>query len=369
MKILAKTLGGLENVLADEIEAIGGTNILVLNRAVQYEGDRACLYRSNILLRTALRILVVKKEFTAKNEQMLYDFIKNIPWEGIMRMEDTFAIDASSSGEVFTHSKYIALKTKDAIADRFVDKFGKRPNVNIISPTYKLNIHIRDTRVTLSLDSSGGSLHMRGYRMNTVDAPINEVLAAGILLLSRWDGSTPLLDPMCGSGTFLIEAARIAENHPTQKYDRDYGFKKWKSYDKELYDQIYDEALAAKNEKKFDITGQDKSLRSVKVTQQNLVEAGLDDKVTVLKKDFFKTYPPKGVTVITNPPYDERLKEADIKKFYLSIGEKFYSDFKQADPWLFSANLEALDEVDLGINNQFDLMNGGLPAKLVNYYL
>lgn len=369
MKILAKTLEGLEGVLADEIASIGGTEIKKLKRAVTYEGDRACLYRSNIMLRTALRILVVKKEFNVRNENQLYDYIKNIPWEGIMKMEDTFAIDATCSGEVFTHSKYIALKSKDAIADRFVDRFGKRPNVNVITPTYRLNIHIRDTRATLSLDSSGSSLHMRGYRMNTVDAPMNEVLAAGILLLSGWDGESPLLDPMCGSGTILIEAARLALNHPTQLKEREFGFKKWKSYDRGLYNELYQEALNKKLDKEVTILGQDKALRSVKVTKQNLIESGLSDKISVIKKDFFKTYPPKGVTVITNPPYDTRLKENDIHKFYAQIGEKFYNDFQQADPWVFSGNLDALEHIDLGINNVINMMNGGLPAKLVNYYL
>jgi len=369
MKILAKTLEGLEGVLAEEIANVGGTEIKQLKRAVQYEGDRECLYRSNIMLRTALRILVVKKTFNARNEDQLYEQMKSIPWEGIMNLDDTFAIDATSSGETFTHSKYIALKSKDAIADRFVEKFGKRPNVNVLEPTYRLTMHIRDTRATLSLDSSASSLHMRGYRINTVDAPMNEVLAAGLLLLSRWNGDTPFMDPMCGSGTLLIEAAKLALNQPTQKKDRNFGFKRWKSYDKDLYNRIYQEQLDKQVDKDIKIFGQDKSLRSVKVTRQNLLEAGLDDKISVLKKDFFKTYPPKGVTVITNPPYDTRLKEDDIGKFYRKIGEKFDKDFMRADPWVFSGNLEALEEIDLGINDVFNLMNGGLPAKLVNYYL
>ncbi len=368
MKLLAKTLEGLEDVLAKEIADVGGTEIKILKRAVQYEGDRECLYRSNIMLRTALRILVVKKTFNVRDDDHLYEQIKSIPWEGIMTLNDTFAIDATSSGEVFTHSKYIALKSKDAIADRFVEKFGKRPNVNVLEPTYRITIHIRDTRATLSLDSSAESLHMRGYRANTVDAPMNEALAAGILLLSRWSGDTPFMDPMCGSGTILIEAARLALNHPTQKKDRYFGFKRWKSYDKDLYEEIYQDQLNKRIDKKLEIYGQDKSLRSVKVTQQNLVEAGLDDIISVIKKDFFKTYPPKGVTVMLNPPYDTRLKEDDINKFYRNMGDKFHKDFIKADPWIFSGNLEALEEVDLGINNVFNLMNGGMPAKLVNYY-
>lgn len=368
MKILAKTLEGLEKVLADEIQDLGGTEIKILKRAVQYEGDRALLYRSNIMLRTALRILVVKKEFVARDEQDLYRQMYDIPWESIMNLDNTFAIDSTTNSEVFTHSKYVALKSKDAIADRFSTKFGKRPNVNVHTPTYRLNIHIRGTKVTLSLDSSGESLHMRGYRMNTVDAPINEVLAAGLILLSGWDGNTPLMDPMCGSGTIVIEAARIALNQPSQTKNRPFGFKKWKSFDRALYDSIWNEIGDQIQNKELSISGSDKSLRCVKVTQQNLIEAGLNDKIKVLKKDFFKLYPPKGVTVITNPPYDERLKEADINTFYKNIGLKLEKDFIKTNAWVFSGNLDAMEYISLGISKEFDMMNGGLPAKFINYH-
>ena len=369
MKILAKTLEGLEQVLAEEIKALGGTEIKILKRAVQYVGDRTLLYKSNIMLRTALRIIVVKKEFVALNEQQLYRQMFDIPWESIMNLDDTFAIDSTSNSEVFTHSKYVALKSKDAIADRFTSKFGKRPSVNVHTPTYRLNIHIRGTKVTLSLDSSGESLHMRGYRMNTVDAPLNEVLAAGLILLSGWKGDTPFYDPMCGSGTFLIEAARIALNQPPQNKNRPFGFTKWKSFDRGLYNRIWDDLENNIVAKELSISGSDKSLRCVKVTQQNLLEAKLDNKISVLKKDFFKLYPEKGITVIMNPPYDERLKETDINKFYKNIGLKLKKDFIKTNAWVFSGNLEALEYISLGISKEFNLMNGGLPAKFINYHM
>jgi putative N6-adenine-specific DNA methylase len=369
VKILAKTLEGLEQVLADEIKALGGTEILILKRAVQYVGDRHLLYKSNIMLRTALRILVVKKEFVALNEQQLYRQMFDIPWETIMNLNDTFAIDSTVNSEVFTHSKYVALKSKDAIADRFVEKFGKRPSVNVHTPTYRLNIHIRGTKVTLSLDSSGESLHMRGYRMNTVDAPLNEVLAAGLIMLSGWKGDTPLLDPMCGSGTILIEAARIALNQPPQNRNRPFSFKKWKSFDNTLYSNIWKDIENEIEDKEISISGSDKSLRCAKVTQTNLIEAKLDSKINVLKKDFFKVYAEKGVTVITNPPYDERLKEADINRFYENIGLKLEKDFIKTNAWVFSGNLDALEYISLGISKEFNLMNGGLPAKFVNYHM
>ncbi len=369
MKILAKTLEGLEQVLADEVRALGGTEIKILKRAVQYEGDRKLLYTSNIMLRTALRILVVKKEFVAQNEQQLYRQMYDIPWESIMKLDDTFAIDSTTNSEIFTHSKYVALKSKDAIADRFTNKFGKRPNVNIHTPTYRLNIHIRGTKVTLSLDSSGESLHMRGYRMNTVDAPLNEVLAAGLILLTGWDSQTPLIDPMCGSGTILIEAAKIALNQPPQSKNRPFGFKKWKSFDVSLYKKIWHDVETKISDTDIFISGSDKSLRCVKVTQQNLVEARLDNKISILKKDFFKLYPPKGVTVISNPPYDERLKETDINSFYKNIGIKLKKDFIQTKAWVFSGNLDAMEYISLGISKEYNMMNGGLPAKFINYHM
>jgi len=369
VKILAKTLEGLENVLAKEIESLGGANIKILKRAVQYEGDRALLYKSNIQLRTVLRILVVKKEFVAKTEEQLYRQMFDIPWESFMKLDDTFAIDSTTNSEVFTHSKYVALKSKDAIADRFSQKFGRRPNVNIHTPTYRLNIHIRGTKVTLSLDSSGESLHMRGYRMNTVDAPLNEVLAAGLILLSGWKGDTPFLDPMCGSGTILIEAAKIALNQPPQSKTRAFGFKKWKSFDAVLYNSIWNEVESKVRDNDISISGSDKSLRCVKVTQQNLQEAGLQDKISVLKKDFFKVYPPKGTTVIMNPPYDERLKEADINTFYKNIEIKIKKDFIKTNAWIFSGNIDAMEYISLGIDKEYDLMNGGIPAKFINYYV
>ena len=360
---------GLEKVLANEIKALGGDHIKILKRAVQYEGDRALLYKSNLMLRTALRILVVKKEFNAINEGQLYREMNKIPWESIMKMEDTFAIDSTANSEVFRHSKYVALKSKDAIVDRFKEKFGKRPNVNIHTPTYRLNLHIRGTKATLSLDSSGESLHMRGYRMNTVDAPLNEVLAAGLVLLSEWDGESPLIDPMCGSGTILIEAARIALNQPPQKKERNFGFKKWKSFDAALYDKICKEAETSITPKRLQISGSDKSLRAVKVTQQNLIEAGLDDQISILKKDFFKVYPQKKSTVITNPPYDERLKEENINAFYRDIGNKLKKDFKQTNAWIFSGNLDAMKYISLDIDKEYRMMNGGIPAKFIKYYV
>ncbi len=367
MKMLAKTMKGLEGVLSEEIAFLGGKNIKNLTRAVSFEGDRELMYKANIHLRTALRILLPKKEFIAKNEHQLYDVIFNIPWESIMTLRDTFSIDTTVNSEIFTHSKYVALKSKDAIVDRFYKKFGKRPNVNILNPTYRIEIHVRGDKFTLSLDSSGDSLHKRGYRINTVEAPLNEVMAAGIILLSDWRRDTPLIDPMCGSGTILIEAARIAKNIPPQQKSRDFGFKKWRSFDEKLYDKVWEEAMDLVVDRPVDISGGDKSLRSVKVTCQNLEEAGLSAEVTVEKKDFFKSEGREGVTLMTNPPYDIRLKQEDIGTFYHKIGNHSKNYYKDSILWVFSGNPDALVHIDLQEFRSFDLLNGKIDSKLIGY--
>lgn len=370
MQILAKTLQGLEEVLAEEIKSIGGQNIQILTRAVSYEGNKELLYKSNILLRTALRILEVKKEFTVHDEDHLYRVMFKIPWEGLMDVSDTFLIDCTTSGEIFTHSKYAGLRVKDAIADRFRKQFGKRPSVNILTPTYRINVHIRDKTATLSLDSSGESLHMRGYRVTSVDAPVNEVMAAGLVLLSGWDGQTDFLDPMCGGGTIPTEAAFIAYDIPPQKKDRAYGFKKWKNFNKPLFEDIiascYD---GMPDEPKINIIAADKSLRAVKVTEQNLREAGIHHLVKVIKQDFFRN-PHDGVfTLLMNPPYDERLKVDNIDKFYKQIGDTLKQHYSGSTAYIYSGNIEALKNVGLRPEQKIVLKNAGIDSRMYKFSL
>ena len=364
MKILVKTLKGLEDVLAEEIEKIGGKDIKVFRRAVEFEGGTEELYRANVELRTALRVLMVKKVFFAKNEDQLYKTMYNIPWESIMKLGDTFSIDCTSNSEIFRHSKYAALKTKDAIVDRYRDKFGKRPNVNIHTPTYRINLHINNERITLSLDSSGESLHLRGYRENTVDAPLNEVLAAGILMLTGWNGNSNLMDPMCGSGTLVIEATKIALGQPPQQRDREYGFMKWKSYDKKLMDQVVEKAFALKKREVPQILARDKSLRSVKVAQVNAQAAGVSQYLDIEKKDILKTEPMENMTVISNPPYDVRLKDSNINRFYQNILNHLLASLKESQIWIFTGNIEALEAVQQNADETVMLDNGGIPANL-----
>lgn len=360
---------GLEEVLAQEIKEIGGKNIEVLTRAVSYEGDTALLYKSNLLLRTALRILVIKKEFLAHDEDHLYKFMMKIPWEGLMEVTDTFAIDCTTSGEVFTHSKYAGLRVKDAIADRFRKLKDRRPSVNILTPTYRINVHIRDKTATLSLDASGSSLHMRGYRITTVDAPLNEVMAAGLIMLSGWDKKSDFLDPMCGGGTIPCEAAMIAYDIAPQSPDREFGFKKWGNFDQKLYDEIVAEYCSSKPPKTINIIAADKSLRAVKVTQQNINEAGLQDYITVEKNDFFRNPIEGSFTIMMNPPYDERLKVDNIDKFYKEIGDMLKQHYSDSTAWLFSGNIDALKKVGLKPNKKIVLQNAAIESRFYKYEL
>ena len=294
MKLLAKTFAGLEEVLADEIKSLGGQNIKIIKRGVQYEGDKRLLYRSNIELRTALRILMPIAQFRARHESAFYNKIKEIDWFKYMDVKQTFSIDPVVRSTYFTHSQYIGLKAKDAIADLFREKMNKRPNVNTATPDVSINIHINEDEVTVSLDASGDSLHRRGYRVDTLEAPMNEVLAAGMVLLSGWNGDCDFVDAMCGSGTILTEAALIAQNtppqyaHPTSPNNREYFcFKRWKDFDQELFDDILKSTQLHKVDFKHRIMGSDISFQAKRVSERNVEAAFLTDKIELSRKDFY----------------------------------------------------------------------------------
>ncbi|MEA3316600.1 MAG: THUMP domain-containing protein, partial [Bacteroidota bacterium] len=212
--MIAKTFKGLENVLAKELELLNATDIEILNRAVSFSGNKELLYKANFHLRTALKILVPIKKFKANNEHELYKEVKKIRWAKYLELEGTFAVDSVVNSEIFTHSKYVAYKVKDAIVDQYRENFNIRPSVNTKNPSLQINIHISENNCSLSIDSSGESLHKRGYRLKATEAPLNEVLAAGMIYMSEWDKKSTFVDPMCGSGTLLIEAALIANNIP-----------------------------------------------------------------------------------------------------------------------------------------------------------
>ena len=362
MKFIAKTLEGLEDILATELTNIGAEDVVVLKRAVAYSGNALLMYKSNLLLRTCLKVLVFMKEFEVKDETDLYNEIKKIAWEEYFDLNDTFAIDSVVNSEKFRHSNFVALKVKDAVADRFREKYGERPNVNTTDPTLKINVHIRENTVTLSLDSSGQSLHMRGYRKHMVDAPINEVLAAGLILLSGWTGERPLIDPMCGSATILCEAAKIALDMPPNAPDREYAFKKWNTYDADLWEMVCDEAQGQIKQSCPSIKGYDINQKAVTASIENIKFAGLESFISIEKEDFFYLEGSTDTTLIFNPPYDGRLKEDDVVEFYRFIGDKLKQSFKGCSAWIISGHMTAIKNVGLRPSSKKSLLNGSIPS-------
>lgn len=370
MKLVATTFVGLEEVLAKEIESIGGKHINIGTRAVTFEGSKQQLYQANLELRTAVRILQVLDEFQVKTEEQLYQRVKAFNWPHYFDIDQTFAITPVVHSYLFTHSHYVALKTKDAIADRFRDELGRRPNVNLLTPHMRINIRIQGKNATLSLDSSGESLHKRGYRMQTVKAPINEVLAAGMLKIADWQADRTFLDPMCGSGTIPIEAALMAARIPANFFRKEFGFQNWKNFDADLWEGLLSSAREQFQKPEYPILGGDKSLRAVKIIQDNLEVVNMSDTIQIDKQNFLKSEAPaeKGL-LIMNPPYDERLTREDIGTFYKRIGDHLKQAYSGWDAWIISSNLEALKEVGLRTTRKLTLYNGPLECKYQHYEL
>ncbi|MEZ4984209.1 MAG: class I SAM-dependent RNA methyltransferase [Saprospiraceae bacterium] len=370
MEILVKTLAGLEEILAQELADLGAQEITPLKRAVKCTGDHRVLYASNLWLRTALRVLVPVHTFTANTEQELYDGMKNVNWGQFMKLHQTFVVDVVTQSARLNHSHFLSLKTKDAIADWFREKSGKRPGVNVDRPDVRFHVHI-DSRniVTLLLDSSGDGLHRRGYRTDGGEAPLNEVLAAGLVLLSGWKADRPLVDMMCGSGTILIEAGMIATRRPPGM-NRKFAFEQWPDFDTALWKKIKDEARAMRRPFALPIIGVDVSPRAVRIAEQNISAAHLDDTVRVRRSPFQKYLPPEGPAfLISNPPYGLRIKTEELVGLYREIGDKLKKDFADYDAWIFSGNIDALKQVGLKPSRKLHLMNGQLECRFFRYEL
>ena len=363
-------MAGLEEILVEELKEIGAEDIEIKHRAVKYTGDLKVLYRSNLELRTALRILVPVTRFKAKNEIQLYEGVKKLYWHKYIRKGDTIAVNSAISSDYFNHSHYVALKTKDAIVDQLRDKWGQRPDVDVEDADIRINTHIHREKVSISLDSSGHSLHKRGYRLESVEAPINEVLAAGLILLSDWDKKKNFYDPMCGSGSFICEAARIAMNQPPQAYHTQYAFMNWKDYDEKLWEEVVSECKAKEKKLEIEIKGFDLDKYAVTATKYNIAEAGLDGIVSVEQKDFFENYDIKpGSFVIINPPYDIRLKQENIVEFFKQIGDQMKKNMPGTTVWIISSNIQALKLLGLRPSKKYSLYNGPNPAKFHKFEL
>lgn len=367
-KMIAKTFFGLEEVLKAEIESLGAKNVEIQNRAVTYEGDLELLYRSNLELRTALRILVPIKSERVLNEKQLYATVSKIDWSKYFNVKSSILIDSVVNSPNFNHSKFVALLTKDAIVDQFRRETGMRPRVERDRPDFVINVHIFDEQFTISMDSSAESLHMRGYRQDTNEAPLNEVMAAGLVKLSGWDGKTNFVDALCGSGTILIEAARHAFNIHPQRSRTYFGFKNWKNFDYKLYEKIMEDLKSKEKVTDIKILGSEISAQTSQLAKKNIRWAGLDGKIEIRPRAFQKlTPPPAPGFLISNPPYDERLKEADIEYLYEELGEKLFHEFKGYQAWLISSNREALKNVSLKTSKRIKLMNGPLEAFYYGY--
>lgn len=369
LKVIAKTLAGLEPVLEQEIHNLGITKTEILRRGVAFHATTRQLYLANYLLRTALRLIIPIEEFRVKDENDLYKKARGIDWSDYMSVKNTFACDAVVNSRQFNHSQYVGLKVKDAIADYFRDTEGSRPSVDKDRPDILVNIHVAENEVTISLDSSGGSLHLRGYRKHSHPAALNEVLAAGIIALSGWDGKTAFADPMCGSGTLLIEAAMIAHQIPAGFFRHHFGFTQWPGFDNDLWQEI-----RAENRPVFNpdvvISGNDNSRAFIRETQVMLERLKLHEYIRLYTGDFTEFIPEgKHVTVITNPPYNERIRVDDIRQMYSDIGRwlKFTSGATQAS--ILSSNKDALKFIGLKPAHKHRLLNGPLDCTFATYSL
>jgi putative N6-adenine-specific DNA methylase len=367
--MLAKTIVGLEEVLANELLKLGARDIETHNRAVSFTGDLGFLYKANFCLRTALRILKPIKTFVVRNEQQLYGEIQKIYWPDYLDVTETLAIDCVLSTDLFSHSQFMAQKAKDAIVDQFREKFGARPSVELDRPTLRINLHIKGDVCTVSLDSSGESLHKRGYRDKTNLAPINEVLAAGLVLLSGWDRRSAFVNPMCGSGTILIEAGLIACNIPPGYYREEYGFQNWKDYDAELWDMIYESCMKKVNNDPVELVGIEISRNVARKAKENVKLAKLEDIITIHNASFQEFDPPPspGVVVI-NPPYGERMdQDEDIDGLYREMGDTFKKKYKGFSGWIISSNREALKHVGLRPSRKITIFNGPLECRYMRF--
>lgn len=370
-KMLAKTIFGLEETLAAELQRLGAKNVEIHNRAVSFEGDKGFMYKANLCLRTALRILVPIETLTVHNEKTLYSAIQSINWENYMDVNDTLAIDTVINSDNFTHSQYVSQKAKDAIVDQFRAKHDVRPNVDLDKPTLRIHLHVFNDVCTVSLDSSGESLHKRGYRDKTNLAPINEVLAAGLVMLSGWDKRTNFIDPMCGSGTILIEAALYANNIPPGYFREDFGFMRWHKFmpfDEELWNLIFDSAVNKITNHEQKIIGGELSPNVAKKAKENIKLAKVDDVVTIRNCDMkdFEVPPGRGVVII-NPPYGERMVKDNIEELYKMMGDTFKQKFAGYNCWILSSNMEAFKHVGLRPTRKITLYNGQLECKFLKY--
>ena len=368
-EMIAKTFQGLEEILAEELTNLGANNIQIGRRMVSYTGDKELLYRSNFQLRTAIKILKPIKHFRATSADEVYNEVKKIDWSEYLNNDVTFAIDSVVFSNEFRHSKFVAYKVKDAIVDQFREKTGDRPNIRIVNPDLQLNIHVAEYDCTLSLDSSGESLHRRGYRQEAVEAPLNEILAAGIIMMTGWKGETDFIDPMCGSGTLPIEAALIARNIAPGVFRKEYAFEKWPDFDPDLFEKVYNDD-SQEREFTHHIYGYDNNRQAVEIATRNVKAAGLTSDVTIQFQDFKDfTQPQEKSIIVSNPPYGERISAPDLLGLYRMIGERLKHQFLDSEAWILSYREECFEAIGLKPSLKTPLYNGALECELRKYQI
>ena len=368
-EIIAKTFMGLEPVLAKELAQLGANDVQIGRRMVSFKGDKELLYRANFQLHTAIRILKPIKHFKALSADDVYEGVKDIDWSEYIGVDKTFAVDSVVFSEEFRHSKFVAYKVKDAIVDQFREKTGQRPNISISNPDIRLHIHIAEDQCTLCLDSSGDSLHRRGYRQESVEAPLNEVLAAGMILMTGWHGETDFIDPMCGSGTLLIEAALIARNMAPGLFRKEYAFEKWPDFDRDLFDEIYNDD-SQEREFNHHIYGYDVDIKAVNTARLNVKAAGLSSDITIEEQDFKNFTQPKNKSIIvTNPPYGERISTNDLLGTYKMIGERLKHQFTGNEAWILSYREECFAQIGLKPSIKIPVFNGSLECEFRKYQM
>jgi putative N6-adenine-specific DNA methylase len=367
-KMIAKTFFGFENILADELLKLGAKKITIGVRNVSFFGDLGFLYKSNLFLRSAIRILTPIKSFKVNNEKELYSSVFNFNWEDYFSISNTFQIDSVLNTDLFSHSLFVSQRVKDGIVDRFRKLDNNRPNIDLDNPDIKINVHITKNDCTISLDASGKPLNQRGYRTLTNIAPINEVLAAGIVMLSDWDCQSDFLDPMCGSGTLLIEAAMFATNYPVNIKRTNFSFLNWKNFDNDLFEMIKKSVLNKVKPFDYKIIGYDKAPSAVKKSNQNIINSGFDHLIKVNQFDFFKTkkFSENFLHILFNPPYGERL-QIDFRLFYKKIGDTLKTSYSNSCAWFITSNIESLKQVGLRPSRKIKLYNGKLESRLVKY--
>ena len=367
--LLAKTFGGLEEVLRDELIALGAKNVEIGLRMVEFDGDLEMMYKANLCCRTALRILKPIYSFEASDPDELYDAVRDFEWEKYMTPDSTFAIDSTVHSNVFRHSKYVTYRVKDGIADHFTDSVGRRPSIRLVGADLQLNVHISESEVTISLDSSGEPLSKRGYRVDQTAAPLNEVMAAGLILKTGWRGDSVLLDPMCGSGTFLIEAALIAAGINPGIYRKEFAFEKWPDFDAELFERLYNDD-SGEHEPSHPILGGDIDPEAIGVAKKNIASARVGDYVKVKCQSIteWTENAPEGM-LITNPPYGERLKIDRIENLYATIGECLKKNFRGWHAWILGYRPELFDAIRLKSSVRYPVLNGALECSFREYVL